>query len=342
MSARSQAINVFARQLELCRVRSGDSVALLCDTDSNQTLLQCATEALAQLGIVSDTVLVDLSLQRLHTVSDEMPVDADFVLDFSSCLPQQIERLVTSGSRVLKVLVQNIGDLQEVAPHSGLGRRAKRGLELLNTSRQLCLTDDTGTKLTVDLNDTQCWQEDGLSTVAGQLVRWPRGVIGVPLESGTAKGKVVLAPGDVWLPMGWFVRCTVTLKINKGRLVAVNGPQGEVEAIESYLNSCGDADVYRLSTLEIGLLWLDQPAMPQLFERGLADSLFLCDLYGHVSIFTGAQVDDRRHMRGIGGCLRTATVALDDVCVIRSGCPQGELAPDVYEQAAHRWPLYHG
>ena len=69
-------------------------------------------------------------------------------------------------------------------------------------------------------------------------------------------------------------------------------------------------------------------------EPGFASSFGVADRYGHVVIATGEYPTV-----GIACCLRSATVAVDEVAAVRSGQPQGDLAPDVYEQAAHRFPL---
>ena len=79
---------------------------------------------------------------------------------------------------------------------------------------------------------------------------------------------------------------------------------------------------------------IDSPRPPALFEPGFAASFGIADRYGHVVIATGDFP-----VVGIACCLRNATVAVDEVAAVRSGRPQGELAPDVYEQAAHRHPL---
>ncbi|MCY4271494.1 MAG: hypothetical protein OXF00_02490, partial [bacterium] len=71
-----------------------------------------------------------------------------------------------------------------------------------------------------------------------------------------------------------------------------------------------------------------------LFEPGFAEAFGLGDRYVHVVIATGCFPTV-----GIACCLRNATVAVDEVAAVRFGQPQGDLAPDVYERAAHRFPL---
>ena len=134
--------------------------------------------------------------------------------------------------------------------------------------------------------------------------------------------------------MGWYARSPVTLTFDAGRLTAIEGPRSETDAIRAHLASVGSPSAYRLDAVEIGLLWVDRPRPPALFERDFADSPLVADRCGHVVIATGDYPTV-----GIACCIRAATVAVDEVAVVRSGHLQGELAPDIYEQAAHRHPL---
>lgn len=350
-----RAVDVMTRQLELCRVAPGHPAIVLADGDTDPALLNAVVQALDKIGALPRTVLVDdqptsgmdadltppdtvVSLLDGHSYAGETPVPSNSrVLSVVAALlhdGQLVETPVPSNSRVLSVVARSTGELRGVVPHVGLSRRVKRGLELLEAGQHLHVGDDKGTNLRIGLKGARRWMHDGLATVPGMVAEWPRGLIGSSPVAGTAKGTVVMSPGDIWLPMGWYARSSVALTFEGGRMVRIEGPQSETDAIRAHLASVGSPSAYRLDTVEIGLLWIDSPRPPALFEPGFAGSCGVADRYGHVVIATG-----EHPTVGIACCLRSATVAVDEVAAVRSGQPQGDLAPDVYEQAAHRFPL---
>ena len=304
---------------------------MLSDRGTDPALVDTAVHALEVIGALAESVFVDnLSADDKSTE----PIMPDIVVDLLNGYSDAVETIVSPSARILSVVAQCTGELRAVVPHVGLSRRVKRGLDLLEAGQELQVSDDQGTNLRMGLKGARRWMHDGLATVPGKVAEWPRGMIGSAPAAGSANGTVVMSPGDIWLPMGWYARSSVALAFEGGRLVSIEGATSETDAIRAHLSAIGNPAVYRLDAAEIGLLWIDGPQPPALFEPGLADSLGVADRYGHVVIATGDYPTV-----GIACCLRNATVAVDEVAAVRSGQPQGDLAPDVYEQAAHRHPL---
>ena len=328
-----QAVDVLARQLELCRAAPGRPAIVLSDGATDPVLVDAAVHALDQIGALPTAVPVDDLPSEGANGGPTMPDIVINLLD-GEADASAVETLVSPSARVLSVVAPTSRELRGVVPHVGLGRRAKRGLDLLDAGQELHVSDDKGTNLRIGLKGARRWMHDGLATVPGKVAEWPRGMIGSAPAAGTARGTVVMSPGDIWLPMGWYARSSVVLTFEGGRMVRIEGPQSETDAIRAHLASVGSPSAYRLDAVEIGLLWIDSPRPPALFEPGFADAFGIADRYGHVVIATGDYP-----VVGIACCLRNATVAVDEVAAVRSGQPQGDLAPDVYEQAAHRFPL---
>ncbi len=320
-----------ARQLELCRAAPGRPAMVLSDGATDPVLVDAAIHALDQIGARAESVFVDDQSSDEENAEPTMP---DIVVNLLDGYSDAARTLVSPNARVLSVVARTTGELHGVVPHVGLSRRVKRGLDLLETGQELHVGDDKGTNLRIGLRGARRWMHDGLTTVPGTVAEWPRGMIGSSPAGETAEGTVVMSPGDIWLPMGWYARSSVALTFEGGRMVRIEGPRSETDAIRAHLASVGSPSAYRLDAVEIGLLWIDRPQRPALFEPGFADSFGVADRYGHVVIATGDYPTV-----GIACCLRSATVAVDEVAAVRSGQPQGDLAPDVYEQAAHRFPL---
>lgn len=326
-----RAVDVLARQLELCRTAPGSAGVVLADSATDPALLDTAVHALDQIGAVPSTISID-DLPLSGEGAD--PPSPDIVVNLLNGYSDAVETLVSPNARVLSVVAHCTGELRGVVPHTGLARRVKRGMDLFEAGRELNVGDTNGTSLRIGLNGARRWKHDGLASYPGVAAEWPRGIIGTAPAAGSAEGTVVMSPGDIWLPMGWYARSTVALTFEAGRLVGIEGQRSETDAVRAQLASVGSQAAFRLDAVEIGLLWNDRPRPPALFEPGFADSFGIADRHGHVVIATGEYP-----MVGIACCLREATVAVDEVAAVRSGRLQGELAPDVYEQAAHRHPL---
>ncbi|MCY4136475.1 MAG: hypothetical protein OXG30_16410 [bacterium] len=330
-SVHRRSVDVMARQLELCRAAPNRPAMVLADDATDPTLLDAAVHALHLVGTLPTSVFVD---QLPPDGPSAEPTTPDIVVNLLNGYSYEVESLVPSNARVLSVVAHSTGELRGIVPHVGLGRRVKRGMDLLDAGQELHVGDDQGTNLRIGLRGARRWMHDGLATVPGTVAEWPRGIIGSSPVAGTANGTVVMSPGDIWLPMGWYARSPVVLTFEGGQMVRIEGPRSETDAIRAHLASVGSPSAYRLDAVEVGLLWIDSPRPPALFEPGLAGSFDVADRYGHVVITTGEYP-----IVGIACCLRSATVAVDEVAAVRSGQPQGDLAPDVYEQAAHRFPL---
>ena len=329
-----QAVEALARQLELCRAVPGRVGVVLTDGATDPVLATSAVHALIQVGAHPHTVSIDdqpLTGPGADLAASGRP---DIVVNLSNGYLNTMETMIPAYARVLSVVAYSTVELRGVVPHAGLSRRVRRGMELLKAGQELHVGDPVGTDLRIGLEGTRRWKHDGLAASPGAVAEWPRGMIGTAPATGTAEGKVVMSPGDIWLPMGWYAHSPVTLTIEGGRLVGIEGPRSETDAIRAHLASVGSPSAYRLDGVEIGLLWIDRPRPPALFEPGFADSFGIADRYGHVVIATGEYPTV-----GIACCLRSATVAVDEIAAVRSGSLQGDLAPDVYEQAAHRHPL---
>ena len=329
-----QAVEVLARQLELCRTAPGRVGVVLTDGATDPVLAASAAHALIQVGAHPHTVSIDdqpLTGPGADLTASGRP---DIIVNLLNGYMDALETMIPAYARVLSVVASSTGDLRGVVPHAGLSRRVARGMDLLKAGQELHVGDRDGTDLRISLEGARRWKHDGLAAAPGTVAEWPRGVIGTAPAAGIAEGTVVMSPGDIWLPMGWYARSPVTMTVEGGRLVGIEGPRSETDAIRAHLASVGSPSAYRLDAVEIGLLWIDRPRPPALFEPGFADSFGIVDRCGHVVIATGDYPTV-----GIACCLRSATVAVDQIAAVRSGHPQGELAPDVYEQAAHRHPL---
>ena len=179
-----RAVDVLARQLELCRAAPGRGSIVLCDDASDPSMVDTAVHALEQIGAPPTVVSADDPPLEGANAGPQMPEIAVNLLDHDADAQQA---LIPPSARVLSVVARTTADLRGVVPHAGLGRRVKRGLDLLETGQKLHVGSENGTNLRIDLKGARRWSHDGLATVSGQAAEWPRGMIGSAPAPGTAR-----------------------------------------------------------------------------------------------------------------------------------------------------------
>lgn len=160
----------------------------------------------------------------------------------------------------------------------------------------------------------------GISDVANRWDSWPSGFLYcAPLEE-TANGLLVLDVGDLLVMLGRYVEAPVSLHIENGRVVDVEGGV-DAKLLRERLQSSGDADAFVISHIGWGTdpraLWTE------VAERGTQEGARDArSVYGNVPIAFGANY-------ALGGknttmahedlILRKANLCLDETEVVRDG-----------------------
>ena len=170
-----QAVEALSRQLELCRIAPGSTGVVLADDYTEPVLVDAAVAALTRVGAVPSVIEAgDSPLDQLGDVLSEAG-STGIVVNLLEEEPDELEAMVGAHARVLTVVGPGIGLLRGVVPHAGLGRRARRGMDLLESGVELHLSDMDGSNLRIGLRGARRWKHDGLASAPGSVAQWPRG-----------------------------------------------------------------------------------------------------------------------------------------------------------------------
>lgn len=341
-SVRPQEINpaaltgLFRRQFELCRLKAGETLALVTDLGTRTGYVEAAFAAAAELG-------ADVYELRVNSVPSwtkvgvptigqckgtlEALCSADMMMIFHVPLfTAWLKQVMAAGTRILMVH-DAPDDLEELMSPPGLKEAVKHAEARYSRARKARATRPGGTDLSWSCGDYPVMAQWGYSDEPGHFDLWGAGHVHTFPNEGSASGTVVIQPGDmVILPYCRYVVDEVALEIREGHIVKIEGGLDAKlmrDWLEDGRNTPEDRDPLAVSHLGWGLnpqarwYWMglqgDNPDRNRAAAR-----VFL----GNFLFSTGpnTQGGGKRSTRGHYDVpMRDCTVELDGDVIIRDG-----------------------
>jgi leucyl aminopeptidase (aminopeptidase T) len=250
----------------LARVKAGEKVLIVADTDTPVVAEALATAALEITPEVVTTLMTPRAVD-----GDEPPaivasalLAADVALipvSYSISHSTAVRTALKHGTRVLSLPAATPDQLVRGGAEADFEAAAptvrKMG-ELLTAAATAHLTTPAGTDCTFDLRGRSGNAHDCILDRPGKFSAFPNIEANISPVDGTAEGVIVFDGSIPNLRLGRLrdpVRCTV----KKGNIVKVEGGP-EADMIRKVWAEMGDAAVYNIAQLAIGL----NPAIPML------------------------------------------------------------------------------
>ena len=338
-------IDSFAQVFEMCAVDSGQTAAILSETQSRAVNVNLAELALDRLGLRPIHVVIPTPRQtapvpvRSTGASDAIGGSAaviaalqavDFVVDCTvEGLLHSVElpEILSGGCRILMVSNEHPEALERLAPTAELEPKVKAGVKRLIATEQMRATSAAGTDLTVDLAGAPCGGGWGYTTRPGSISHWPGGLCLAFPKAQTVNGIVVMDRGDINLTFKRYIESPVTLTIEDDYVVDVAGDGTDAALFRSYTDAWGDREAYATSHVGWGMnpgaRWDTLPFYDRSQTNGTEQRAFA----GNFLYSTGANEHAGRHTLGHFDLpMRNHTVELDGEAVVVEGMLQGELA----------------
>lgn len=255
---------MFRRQLELCAVHDGETVAILSQGHERLDYADAVMSATQDLGastfhvrlpeptsnsgawVVGDSVLA-----KSREAVDALKA-ADLVIDLVFLLfgKEQFE-IQDAGTRILSV-VEPAPLLARLFPTRELRDRTEAAAEILGKAQQMRITSPHGTDVTYELGMYPVLSEYGFTDIAGRWDHWPSGFTFTGGTDSGVNGTFVLAPGDVLLPFNSYVRDPIRLIVEDGFIRSIQGGL-DAELLRSYIEAFDDPRGYGMSHVGWGL-----------------------------------------------------------------------------------------
>ena len=332
----AKLVQLYRRELELCQVQKGETIAVVSDLATRREYIQAAFAAADDLGAdiyeLCVNSLPSWTKVGVPTIGQckgtlEAVCAADLVVVFHVPLfTRWLKDVMDGGTRVL-MIIDAPDDLEQLMAPRGLKEACKHAESLYKKTRSVRVSSKAGTDLTYQCGEYPVMTQWGYADERAHFDHWGGGHIHTFPNEGSARGTVVLQPGDiVILPYCRYVADPVKLEIREGHIVKVEGAMDAKlmrDWLEDGKSSAADRDPYAVSHLGWGMnpqaLWYGIALHGDTPERHRAAAR---TFPGNFLFSTGpnTQGGGRRNTRGHYDVpMRDCTVELDGRKVIEDG-----------------------
>ncbi|WP_445657734.1 2,5-dihydroxypyridine 5,6-dioxygenase [Achromobacter sp. NCFB-sbj8-Ac1-l] len=262
-------IHAWKQVLSLSRLEPGQIVTVLTGADTHPQTLRCAIAAASDMQarvnrldlppVNAEKSLSRDSLAYLGTTpltGNPAAIAAlkasDLVLDLMTLLfsPEQHEILQT-GTRIL-LAIEPPEVLCRLVPTEADRARVQAAAKQIEAASQMRITSRAGTDLVCRLGSFPAISEYGFVDQSGRWDHWPSGFVLTWPDEGASQGRVVLDRGDILLPMKDYVTDPITLTIENGYVVRIEGGL-QADLLKEYMASYEDPEAYAVSHIGWGL-----------------------------------------------------------------------------------------
>ena len=324
--------SIFRRQYELCALARGETVVLLTDYRSDRDVVRAGMAAAAEIGNAAFEICVGEGPSEQYVGANPLEAQGlieavrhtNLVLTFFVGFFSGWETAVrAAGGRILNVL-ETPDQLARLQSSPALKKAVLAAADRLRRARTVRVTSDAGTDLSwIRDPDEELIVHYGATDEPGQQDQWGQGMVAMFPAEGSANGRVVVKPGDVWiLPYARMVQSPIELDVRDGFIRSVSGG-ADAKAFKYWLDSCrtseGDLDPYAISHLGWGLnpkaRWDDIIHWENSMENLQASRRS----YPGSFLFSTGPSPKRKTHGHIDMSLNDCTIALDGEVIINKG-----------------------
>jgi 2,5-dihydroxypyridine 5,6-dioxygenase len=268
MSASNTFVDLCVKQLELCGVKKGETVAVLSQLDERLDYADAFMAAAVKLGATtyhvrlpeaSSSLLGDSGAWTVGVTplaGNDAAMDslkrADLVIDLMFLLfsKEQLE-IQEAGARML-LCVEPIDNLVRLFPTADQRRRVEVSEQLLAKAKTLRFTNKAGSDVVYRLGDYPVMTEYGYTDEPGRWDHWPAGFLFTGGADDGVDGTVVVDRGDIIItPFKKFVDDPVEITIAGGLIQDIRGG-ADAELLRDYIAGFDDPKAYGISHIGWG------------------------------------------------------------------------------------------
>ncbi|OZI23833.1 leucyl aminopeptidase [Bordetella genomosp. 9] len=334
MKLDAEVLELFTKELSLCRVKTGETVIVLTAEDEWQDNAYALMAAAQRLGAKAFNLNVRREQQNAVGVQGRHPLvgnelamktlkSADMVVDMVGLLfSREQAEIQAAGVRILRVM-EPFHVLKQMFPTEDLRRRVEYAKQIMEKAKQLRFTSAAGTDVTYELGQYPVISEYGYTYEPGRWDHFPSGFSFTQGNDGGVNGTVVLQPGDVLCAFKKYVESAVTLKIKNGYVTDISGSGMDAQLIDSYIKSFHDDRAYAISHIGWGLnenaRWYQFAVTRQLPTEHVMNALAF---YGNVLFSLGPNLEvggDNDTACHLDLPMRQCSLWLDDTQILQDG-----------------------
>jgi 2,5-dihydroxypyridine 5,6-dioxygenase len=330
-------LDAFEAVLRRCALQPGDTVAVLCESQSRPVLVQLARLAAARLGCKPFVLTLSSTLARGPAVrstgaSDALQGIAPVVAALAAstlvvdCTVEglmhapELPAILKGGARVIYVSNEHPEALARLVPDDALEPLVKDHVKRLRAAKAMRVTSAAGTDLEVSLAGAIAGGNWGYTARPGTMTHWPGGLALAFPAAGSVNGRLVLAEGDVNLTFKRYLEKPVALIVENDYVTRIEGTGVDADLMRNYIAAWGDREAYAVSHVGYGLNTAARWDSMALYDKRDFNGTELRAFSGNFLYSTGANETAGRHTLGHFDLpLRNCTVALDGATVVDQG-----------------------
>ena len=331
-------IDAFEAVLRRCALQPGDTVAILCETQTRPVLPLLARLAAARIGakafvLTLPTVFsTDLPVSRSTGASNALQGIAPVVQALGAstlvvdCTVEglmhapELGAILKAGSRIIYVSNEHPEALVRLVPDDATEPLVKEHIKRLRATRSMRVTSAAGTQLNISMEGAIVGGNWGYTVRPGTMTHWPGGIALAFPAAGSVNGTLVLAEGDVNLTFKRYIERPVTLTIEDDYVTKIEGAGVDAALMRSYIAAWGDRQAYAVSHVGYGLNHQARWDSMALYDKRDFNGTELRAFAGNFLYSTGANEVAKRFTQGHFDLpMRHCTVQLDGTVVVDNG-----------------------
>ena len=293
------------KQLELCAVHEGETVAVLSQMDERIEYADAFMAAARRLGATpfhvrlpeasstlsgdSGAWMVGATPLATNRPAVEALKQADIVIDLMFLLfsREQLE-ITESGTRML-LCMEPIDNLMRLFPTKDQRRRVETSEEMIANANTMRFTNAAGTDVVYQRGDYGLMTEYGYTDTPGRWDHWPSAFLFTSGNDDGVDGKVVVDRGDIFItPFKKYVQDPVEITIERGSIVDIRGGL-DAEMMRDYIADFDDEKAYGIS--HIGWGCNEKARWSGLQNDGRSIGMESRAFYGNVLFSTGPNTE---------------------------------------------------
>lgn len=328
----------FVHTLRLCKVNSGDEVAILAETQSRAVNCHLAELALIQLGarpfhlclptprqtapVPVRSTGASQAIQRMRPVLAALtscPLIVDCTVEGLMHAPE-LPEILKSGARVLSLCNEHPDTLERLLPNEAIKVQVLAAARQVRNAKTMSVTSTAGTSLTVNIEGAATVGIWGYTDKPGTLAHWPGGLLVSFPRANSVNGTLVLAAGDINLTFKRYLQDRIVLTIENDYVTHIDGSGTDQELMTRYWSAWNDPTAYAISHVGWGMNPRARYEALTMYDQRDTNGTELRAFAGNFLFSTGANEFAGRYTEGhfdlpVRGC----TIALDGVVVVSEG-----------------------
>ncbi len=250
----TELVPMFKKELELCKVKKGETVLLFTDPLFRPHYPAAFAAAAMELGAFPVEMVVPSTTEDL---SAPMIVEtwkaADLIIGMTTVpwlYTDAHNEALDAGARSLMV-VEPEDCLRRMFPCEEVRRRSEAGAKVITAGKTVRVTSPAGTDLVMSIEGRKGGAGYGYTDRPGYWSHWPSGAVSVAPVEGSVEGTLVVNTGDIIFRINRYVEHPIEIGIREGRIASIKGGLDAI-LLKEYLAHWGDDKAYIVSHIGWG------------------------------------------------------------------------------------------